>query len=88
MNQSNRCTRLEIGVQSIYEDVARDTNRGHTVRAVCESFQLAKDAGFKVIAHMMPDLPNVDFERDVYQFIVSNVFLVFVHSFCTKFKCI
>lgn len=79
MNQSNRCTRLEIGVQSIYEDVARDTNRGHTVRAVCESFQLAKDAGFKVIAHMMPDLPNVDFERDVYQFIVSNVSLVFIH---------
>ncbi|QRW27451.1 Pol II transcription elongation factor [Rhizoctonia solani] len=27
------CTRLEIGVQSVYEDVARDTNRGHTVRA-------------------------------------------------------
>ncbi|CAG8614767.1 7795_t:CDS:2, partial [Paraglomus occultum] len=27
------CTRLEIGVQSIYEDVARDTNRGHTVKA-------------------------------------------------------
>lgn len=79
MNQSNRCTRLEIGVQSIYEDVARDTNRGHTVHAVCESFQLAKDAGFKVIAHMMPDLPNVDFERDVYQFIVSNVSLVFIH---------
>ncbi len=53
------CTRLEIGVQSIYEDVARDTNRsgcmlmhcimtrGHTVKAVCESFHLAKDAGFK-----------------------------------------
>lgn len=63
------CTRLEIGVQSVYEDVARDTNRGHTVRAVCESFQQAKDAGFKVVSHMMPDLPNVDFERDVEQFI-------------------
>ncbi|PNF25287.1 Elongator complex protein 3 [Cryptotermes secundus] len=63
------CTRLEIGVQSVYEDIARDTNRGHTVKAVCESFQLAKDAGFKVVAHMMPDLPNVDFERDVEQFI-------------------
>ena len=25
------CTRLELGVQSVYEDVARDTNRGHTV---------------------------------------------------------
>ncbi|XP_039604230.1 elongator complex protein 3 [Polypterus senegalus] len=63
------CTRLEIGVQSVYEDVARDTNRGHTVKAVCESFHLAKDAGFKVVAHMMPDLPNVGLERDIEQFI-------------------
>lgn len=63
------CTRLEIGVQSVHEDVARDTNRGHTVRAVCESFQLAKDAGFKVVAHMMPNLPNVDWERDLDQFV-------------------
>lgn len=62
------CTRLEIGVQSVYEDVARDTNRGHTVKAVCETFCLAKDAGFKVVSHMMPDLPNVGFERDLDQF--------------------
>ncbi|KAG9550281.1 histone acetyltransferase ELP3, partial [Aureobasidium melanogenum] len=34
------CTRLEIGVQSLYEDVARDTNRGHTVAAVAETFKL------------------------------------------------
>mmetsp|Transcript_2365 Transcript_2365/g.5929 ORF Transcript_2365/g.5929 Transcript_2365/m.5929 type:complete len:600 (-) Transcript_2365:243-2042(-) len=59
------CTRLEMGVQSIYEDVARDTNRGHTVEAVKECFVLAKDAGFKVVCHMMPDLPNVGWERDV-----------------------
>ncbi|XP_023295141.2 elongator complex protein 3 [Lucilia cuprina] len=63
------CTRLEIGVQSVYEDVARDTNRGHTVKAVCESFHLGKDAGYKIVTHMMPDLPNVDFERDIEQFI-------------------
>ena len=124
------CTRLEIGLQSIYEDVARDTNRGHTVAAVAECFQQAKDAGFKarpdtesywgpsmlqlllamqphplpcvkggsclgpqlaeaathwtrhgamvilrleaniyrdsqVVAHLMPDLPNVGWERDL-----------------------
>ena len=47
--------------------------RGHTVKAVTESFQMAKDAGFKVVAHMMPDLPNVGWERDVEQFIVRNV---------------
>src|SRR5436190_13223068 len=62
------CTRLEIGVQSVYEDVARDTNRGHTVKSVCETFQIAKDAGFKVVSHMMPDLPNVGMERDLFQF--------------------
>ncbi|XKL60610.1 hypothetical protein PGB90_007667 [Kerria lacca] len=62
------CTRLEIGVQSVYEDVARDTNRGHTVRAVTECFSLSKDSGYKVVAHMMPDLPNVGYERDIAQF--------------------
>ncbi|KAL9261993.1 Elongator complex protein 3-like protein [Drosera capensis] len=62
------CTRLEIGVQSTYEDVARDTNRGHTVTAVADCFCLAKDAGFKVVAHMMPDLPNVGVERDLESF--------------------
>lgn len=59
------CTRIEIGVQSIYEDVARDTNRGHTVAAVCNSFQLAKDCGFKIVSHMMPDLPNCGRDRDL-----------------------
>lgn len=63
------CTRLEIGVQSVYEDVARDTNRGHTVKATCETFELAKEAGYKVVTHMMPDLPNVGYERDMEQFV-------------------
>eukprot|EP00899_Mesostigma_viride_P022636 jgi/Mesvir1/3557/Mv12023-RA.1 len=62
------CTRLEIGLQSVYEDVARDTNRGHSVAQVKECFHLAKDAGFKVVVHMMPDLPNVGMERDMEAF--------------------
>lgn len=62
------CTRLEIGLQSIFEDVARDTNRGHTVAAVGDCFHLAKNAGFKVIAHLMPDLPNMGWERDMESF--------------------
>jgi elongator complex protein 3 len=59
------CTRLEIGVQSVYEDIARLTNRGHTVEDVIRCFQLAKDAGYKVVAHLMPNLPDMDRERDV-----------------------
>jgi elongator complex protein 3 len=34
------CTRLEIGVQSTYEDVARDTNRGHTVHPLFNNVSL------------------------------------------------
>lgn len=34
------CTRLEIGVQSTYEDVARDTNRGHTVSAIMINYTI------------------------------------------------
>ena len=59
------CTRLEIGVQSIYEDVARDTNRGHSVEDVKKCFKLAKDTGFKIVSHLMPDLPNMGIERDL-----------------------
>lgn len=66
------CTRLEIGVQSVYEDIARDTNRGHTVVACCESFKMSKNCGFKVVSHMMPNLPKVDLDRDVFQFKVSK----------------
>lgn len=62
------CTRIEIGIQSIYEDVALDTNRGHTVSAACDSLVTAKNYGYKITGHMMPDLPNVGVERDIYQF--------------------
>lgn len=59
------CTRIQVGVQSIYEDVARDTNRGHTIEAVKKCFHMAKDAGFKIVAHIMPDLPNMGVDRDL-----------------------
>lgn len=38
------------------------------MKAVTESFRMAKDSGFKVVSHMMPNLPNVDLERDLAQF--------------------
>ena len=61
--------------------------RGHTVNAVCESFQGAKDAGFKVVAHMMPDLPNVGLERDIEQFIVSTkTWMIFVWNIRVSFR--
>ena len=34
----------------------------------CDFKTLAKDCGFKIVAHMMPDLPNMGMERDIEGF--------------------
>jgi len=61
-------TRVEIGVQVIDDHVYRITNRGHTVEDVVECFRIAKDAGLKIVAHMMPGLPGSNFEKDLASF--------------------
>ncbi len=62
------CTRVEIGVQIIDDAVYTLTNRGHSVQDVVEAFQISRDAGFKIVAHMMPGLPGSDFEKDLASF--------------------
>ena len=61
-------TRVEIGVQIIDDGVYALTNRGHTVEDVVEAFQLARDAGLKIVAHMMPGLPGSNFQKDLDSF--------------------
>jgi elongator complex protein 3 len=61
-------TRVEIGVQIIDDGIYALTKRGHTVQDVVEAFQVAKDAGFKIVAHMMPGLPSSSFEKDLESF--------------------
>jgi elongator complex protein 3 len=61
-------TRVEIGVQSLQEDVYRNINRGHTIDDVYDSFQVAKDSGYKIVAHMMPGLPGSTPEKDLDDF--------------------
>jgi elongator complex protein 3 len=61
-------TRVEIGVQTLSENVYKITNRGHTIQDVYQSFQIAKDAGYKIVAHMMPGLPGSNPEKDLEDF--------------------
>jgi elongator complex protein 3 len=61
-------TRVEIGVQSLHERVYQIVNRGHTFEDVVESFQMSKDAGYKIVAHMMPGLPTMTPEEDIEDF--------------------
>jgi elongator complex protein 3 len=51
-------TRVEIGVQSLYDHTLKQSNRGHTVEDTQAAFRVARDAGLKVTAHMMPGLPG------------------------------
>lgn len=59
------CTRVELGVQSVYEDVIQKVHRGHTIKDTIESFRILKDCGFKINAHYMPGLPLTDRKRDL-----------------------
>jgi elongator complex protein 3 len=59
------CTRVELGIQTVYEDVIKKINRGHTVEDTKTSIRNLKDLGFKVAGHYMPGLPMTDKKRDL-----------------------
>jgi elongator complex protein 3 len=61
-------TRVEIGVQNIYDDIYSRVNRGHTVKDVVEATHIMKDAGLKLVYHLMPGLPGSNFKRDIEGF--------------------
>lgn len=62
------CTRVEIGVQSLDNEILKKVKRGHTVKQTIKATKLLKDAGFKVCYHMMPNLPGSTPKKDLAQF--------------------
>lgn len=61
-------TRVELGVQTVYDDVLYLMNRGHTVTDTILATRVAKESGLKVCYHVMPHLPGSDRERDLSGF--------------------
>ena len=61
-------TMVELGIQSIYDDVLKINLRGHKVKEAILATKLLKDAGFKVLYQMMPNLPGSDLKRDEKMF--------------------
>ncbi|QDA30504.1 tRNA uridine(34) 5-carboxymethylaminomethyl modification radical SAM/GNAT enzyme Elp3 [Thermococcus indicus] len=61
-------TRVELGVQTIFNFIHERTKRGHGVEEIVKSTQLLRDAGLKINYHIMPGLPGSNFERDLYTF--------------------
>ena len=60
------CTKVQIGFQSLNDDVLRRNRRGHTVAATRRAVKLLRQMGFKIHAHWMPNLygstPSLDIE--------------------------
>jgi len=58
-------TRVELGVQTLDDEVYRLTRRGHKVEDVVKATRLLKEHGFKVHYHWMPGLPGSTLDRDL-----------------------
>ena len=61
-------TRVELGVQTVYDDIYQLVERGHSVEDVVEATRIAKDAGFALTYHAMPNLFGSNYERDLNAF--------------------
>jgi elongator complex protein 3 len=59
------CTKVQIGFQSLNDDVLRKNRRGHTVAATRHAVSLLRKAGFKIHAHWMPNLYGSDPDLDI-----------------------
>lgn len=61
-------TRVELGVQSVFDDVLHIMQRGHTVSDTIAATRIAKNVGLKICYHLMPGLPGSDKKRDLDAF--------------------
>ena len=61
-------TKVELGIQSIYDNVLKLVHRGHKVKETIKATRLLKDAGFKVSYQIMPNLPGSNPKKDIEMF--------------------
>jgi elongator complex protein 3 len=61
-------TRVELGVQNPNDEIYRLAGRTHTVADVTEATRTAKDAGLKIVYHLMPGMPGSNQTKDLEAF--------------------
>ncbi|MDD5053750.1 MAG: tRNA uridine(34) 5-carboxymethylaminomethyl modification radical SAM/GNAT enzyme Elp3 [Candidatus Nanoarchaeia archaeon] len=67
-------TRVELGVQSIHDNVLKASKRGHNSKDIIRATRLLKNAGFKINYHLMTNMPLSTPKKDYESFkkIFSN----------------
>jgi elongator complex protein 3 len=61
-------TRVELGVQTLSDEIQKLTKRGQYKKDIIKATQLLRDAGFKIAYHLMPGLPGTSPEKDEKMF--------------------
>lgn len=59
------CTKTQIGLQSLQDQVLELNQRGHNVAASRRAMNLLRRAGFKIHAHWMPNLYGSSVKKDI-----------------------
>jgi elongator complex protein 3 len=58
-------TKVQIGVQSLNNKILKLNKRGHTIKETKEAFKVLRLAGFKIHAHIMPNLYGSNVKKDI-----------------------
>jgi len=61
-------TKIELGVQSIYEDILKLNKRGHGIKETIKATEMLRNAGFKIAYQMMLNLPGSNPKKDIEMF--------------------
>ena len=61
-------TRIQMGVQHTDDDILNNLNRQCNQKEIKAGIKLAKDNGFKIDIHIMPDLPLSSIKKDYEMF--------------------
>jgi elongator complex protein 3 len=67
-------TRVEIGVQTIFDKILKLNQRGHLIDQTIHATKLLKDFGFKITYHLMPNLPGSNPKLDLEAFEKISIF--------------
>lgn len=58
-------TKIQIGIQSLDNEILSLNRRGHSTKEIKKAFELLRLAGFKIHAHWMPNLYTANLEGDI-----------------------
>jgi len=67
-------TMVEMGVQSVFDEILEKNETGLKVEKIAQATKILKDAGFKVLYHLMPNLmgSNLNLDKKCFEIVFSD----------------